>query len=135
MAHRSSPTEMLLIALLASQSTFSPPPTTCAAHCLLGFLRSYLAGYHLLLICILSHHLERSFAAPLPPLERISPSQLLISGVPPPRLPVTLLGPHNPFHHHSYPVIEHILHPLSAQTYYGVVRVSYSQPPTVKLFR
>ena len=133
--HRSSPTEMLLIALLASQSTFSPPPTTCAAHCLLGFLPSYLAGYHLLLICILSHRLERSFAAPLPPLERISPSQLLISGVPPPRLPVTLLGPHNPFHHHSYPVIEHILHPLSAQTYYGVVRVYYSQPPTVKLFR
>ena len=133
--HRSSPTEMLLIALLASQSTFSPPPTTCAAHCLMGFLRSYLAGYHLLLICILSHHLERSFAAPLPPLERISPSQLLISGVPPPRLPVTLLGPHNPFHHHSYPVIEHILHPLSAQTYYGVVRVSCSQPPKAKLFK
>ena len=127
--HRSSPTEMLLIALLASQSTFSPPPTTCAAHCLLGFLRSYLAGYHLLLICILSHHLERSFTAPLPPLERISPSQLLISGVPPPRLPVTLLGPHNPFHHHSYLVIEHILHPLSAQTYYGVVRVYHGPPP------
>ena len=128
--HRSSPTEMLLIALLASQSTFSPPPTTCAAHCLLGFLRSYLAGRipsppHLHLVSSLGE----VFCGTLVPLERISPSQLLISGVPPPRLPVTLLGPHNPFHHHSYLVIEHILHPLSAQTYYGVVRVYHGPPP------